>query len=520
MSTAPHDRAQLLAAGMLVAASGWLCAQSFPGGSSPSLAFVALVPFLVCARLAPGARAATLFGALWMLLFAWGINDWFAPAVSRYFEKPWSFGFAGFLAVTLLTAAPATVLFARFLRCIGPRPRVLAPFLVAAAWTAGELLRSRVLGDPWGLLGYSQASRPVWLQVADFSGIYGVGFVVAATNAALAELLLLGAAQPRASRASLFVAAPALVVPLLAFVYGSVQLDESPAAAADRRELVVVQGNLDFRQQWRLTSHVANLQRYRDLTQSALADERADLVVWPENAVTFFLDREEALRKSLAGMLGASHAMLLAGGPRVQSLAPQEFRNSAFLLGQDASIVSYYDKQRLLPFGEYRPMHALAFEQSDPGPVREFSPGPPEASLLDAAGLPVGVVICNEALFPDPARERVRAGAQLLVALTNDSWVGQWKYAEQAFEQSVVRAVEERRYLVRASTSGPSAVVDDAGQVLARTRDDSEEVLRHPIQARRELSIYARVGDLFAWCCAAIVAAAWTRLRATVRRLP
>jgi apolipoprotein N-acyltransferase len=506
------------AAALVVAASGWLCAQAWPGRGLGEVAFVAVVPFLLVLRFGATRWQAPVFGAIWMLLFAWGLNDWFPRAVSRYFEQPYLFGVGAFLAVTLFTAAPGTMLFAAVVRRLGRQASATAPLVVAAAWTTGELVRTKLLGDPWGLLGYSQAARPVLLQVADFSGVFGIGFVVVLVNACLAELVLLaawpGARRPGTVRGLGLVSS----IPLVALAYGSLRLGEVREPAGAEREVVVVQGNLDFREQWLRSAHEPNLARYVALTRAELAGAPADLLIWPENAVTFFLDREIGLRGLLAAALEGSRAQILVGGPRLESPVPGDFRNSAFVIGADASITGHYDKQRLLPFGEYTPLPfgkytplpmlaaATPGNAADASTVREFSPGPAEASLLDAAGLRVGVVICNEALFGEPAAERVAAGAELLVALTNDSWVGERKYAEQAFEMALVRAVEQRRWLVRASTSGPSAVVDDRGRVVARSPSQAQATLRGRIRPERAPSPYARVGDAFAWICFAAIA--------------
>lgn len=488
---------------LLAAASGWLTAQAWPGADHRALAFVAVAPFLMAARTAASGGQAALVGLVWMMAFAWGINDWFARAVSRYFEIPWAGGVAAFLAVTGLTAAPATMALAVLLRRCGPAAGAAMPLLTAAAWVAGEFFRTRVLGDPWGLLGYSQATRPLWIQVADFGGIYAVGFVVCLVNALIAESLLASASlrpEARDLRRGLLLTA---VLPVLALLYGAWRLDSSVPddRAGPRLDVAVVQGNVDFSRQWQQAMHEPNLERYLALTRQALAGGGIDLVVWPENAVTFYLDLDDQRRRRIADVLAPSATPLVAGGPRVASRRPVDIRNTAFLLSPEGRLETHYDKQRLLPFGEYAPLGMKVRRAHGDDGVREFSPGPGEAGLLDVAGVRLGVVICNEALFPSPAGERVDRGAEVLVALTNDSWVGEDKYAEQAFEKSVLRAVEQGRPLIRASTSGPSALVDPRGRVRARTALGEEAVLRGTVTGRSSRTVYSRSHDALAWLC-------------------
>lgn len=495
-------RAMRNAAGLLlVAASGWLCAQAYPDAGHSELAWVSLVPFLLCLRGSTPVTAAG-FGALWMLCFAWGINDWFPRAVARYLDQPLSVGFVFFLCVTLGSAAPASMGFALHYRRWGRAASLAAVLSAPAAWVAGEFARAQLLGDPWGLLGYSQAARPEWIQIADITGVYGVSFVVMLVNAAVAELLI---ATGSGALTGSFVAgclAMVVIAPALTLAYGQRGLDATARAAAGHGlDVVVVQGNLDLEAQWRQTMHETNLRAYLGLTEAALAAAPADLVVWPENAVTFFFDDAVALRAQIAATLSARGAGLVTGGPHLVRGAAATFFNSAFLLGADGAIRARYDKQRLLPFGEFQPLTRLGLVASRFERVREFSPGPEVATTLAWNGAQFGIVICNEAMFPEPSRERVAAGAQALIALTNDSWVAERKFAAQAFDKAVLRAVEQRRWLIRASTSGPSGIVDSAGRVVARTKHAEAAFLRGRVGLQTGTTIYAAVGDAFAWVC-------------------
>jgi apolipoprotein N-acyltransferase len=160
-----------------------------------------------------------------------------------------------------------------------------------------------------------------------------------------------------------------------------------------------------------------------------------------------------------------------------------------------------------VPFAEYFPFPRLDFLRREFGRARQFSPGTHAAPLATVAG-PVGVTICNESMLAEHTIERVRAGAAWLVTLSNDSWVGRRQYADIAIEMGRLRAVEVRRWLVRASTSGPSAVVDPVGRVVDRRPFDVAGVARGEVVPRQGSTIYARVGDVFAWACVLMAVAA------------
>jgi apolipoprotein N-acyltransferase len=131
-------------------------------------------------------------------------------------------------------------------------------------------------------------------------------------------------------------------------------------------------------------------------------------------------------------------------------------------------------------------------------------------TLLPTVAGSAGIVICNEALFPETVADRVRAGAGFLVNLSNDSWLLDPQFSAQAVDATRFRAVEQRRWLVRASTSGPSAIIDPWGRVQAATAPFTRETLAGSIAERGEPSIYGRTGDAFGFVCLIAALASWT----------
>ncbi|MEO6026879.1 MAG: apolipoprotein N-acyltransferase [Candidatus Binatia bacterium] len=490
----------------LTAVSGALYGLAFPPVGWWPLAWLALVPFLLAVAGGGKGRAAGL-GVLLGVAASYGVGTWMPAAVVSYYEQPVVVGIAIFLVCALWQAAWQLAIFALVWRRLAAAPRAWTPLAVGAAWVTAELLRSHIpLGNPWALLGYSQTAAPLLVQSADVAGVHGIGFVLVALNAALALVWRAHGADMAMARRGLAIAA-ALVVAVVA--YGAFRLtsEQGPAAAA-AHPVVAVQGNLDLGTQWKSEFYGANLGAYADLTTKAVAAHPAPLVVWPESALTFFLEDDASYRAYLARVLTAAHTTLLTGGPRVaHDGASESYRNAAFVIGPTGAIDAVYEKGTLVPFAEYFPLAGDGLLRRQFGKVREFVPGSvtAQAPVATPAGA-AGVMICNEAMLADPARARVRAGATWLVTLTNDSWVGRRHYAEIALAMVRLRAVETRRWLVRASTSGPSAIIDPAGRIVDRLPFAEAGVVRGAIAARRDLTIYARIGDVFAWACALLTA--------------
>jgi apolipoprotein N-acyltransferase len=496
---------------MLVA--GWLYGLAFPPAALRWTAWIALAPVVVVARRATTTTGAAAFGAVFAIAGTIATVDWLPRTVAVYYGQPLVVGLALFAAVTLLMVVPPVAAFAAATRVLGDAPAWARAPLVASAWIATELWRAHALGgNPWVLLGYSQVGATPVVQLADLGGVYAVGFVVALVNAALAEVALLVAG--RVGRRDALQAAT-VAVAIVAAALGYATATRPHESADDTKTMVaVVQGNLDLGSQWQEDFYGRNLDSYLRLTQRALAQYHPRLVVWPEAAMTFFIDRERLYRAAIAHVIGPAGAELVSGGPHVADEAAQTFYNSAFALDPSGTIGARYDKERLLPFAEYFPFERLDFVRRSFGRVRSFVPGDPPAPLPTAAGA-AGVLICNEALFPELARARVRSGAELLLVLTNDTWVGDRKFAGIASDMAVLRAIETRRWVVRASTSGPSIVVDPAGTVVASTAYDTASSAGAPVSARGGLTPYVRVGDAFAMACVAfaIGGVGWIALR-------
>jgi apolipoprotein N-acyltransferase len=192
---------------------------------------------------------------------------------------------------------------------------------------------------------------------------------------------------------------------------------------------------------------------------------------------------------------------LLLGGPRLGE--GNRAHNSAYLLGADGDIVGTYDKRHLVPFAEYDPLPWYGGEESvDP---MVFSPGDDDHPL-EAETFRIGAVICYEVLFPHLVRNQVLHGADLLVNLTNDSWLdaGTGVAPRQHFSMALFRAIESRRYLVRAAASGISGFVSPYGAVYATVPRDTAGISVAAVERRDELTPYTRWGEL--WMLGAAVA--------------
>jgi apolipoprotein N-acyltransferase len=486
---------------------------SFPKFGHGAAAWVALLPLLVALHGASGWRAARL-GYVTGAVSALGLLYWTALVVIQYGGLPLAAGIAIMVALCLAFALFPLVFgwaMGRLVGTFGTAGLLGAPF----AWVATELLRAHTFFEfPWCLLGYSQHAFLPVIQVASVAAVYGVSFILAASSSLLAYALL----EARGQRRRAALGGLALLV---GGVWGVGAWSMSrPLPETGRIVVGLVQGGVRQEDKWVPENAWDNVDRHLQLTAEA-ARRGARLVVWPESAVPFLYDREEALATRLQETTRRLGVHLFFGNDDLEETTGggRRLYVGAKLLSPEGRITARYRKMHLVPFGEYVPLHALftmggRVTAKLVQEVSDFSPGT-EAVTGDVDGHRVAGHICYEAIFPGLVRRFAARGAELLVNVTNDAWYGTTSAPYQHLAMAVFRAVENRRYLVRAANTGITAVVDPWGRVLSPTRLFDRAVLVREVPFLAETSFYTRHGDVFARACAAIALAF---LAATFRR--
>jgi apolipoprotein N-acyltransferase len=473
-----------------VAAAGWLV----PG--------LLVVP---CRGLS--ARAAAAAGVVFALGMGVGVTGWAYAASLAYFDFDRLAAAAFVIAVWLLYGGiPFGLMLAAYARAAAGLPPGARAAFAAAAWAVMEWLRTTLFtGMPWELLGHTQFRRLWLVQIADLGGVFAVSFVMVLASVAVGELLRVREPAPRRWLRRL---APVAAVLTATLAYGAAALSywSRPSADGDGAvALAVVQGNVPNAFRWQRAHMERTLATYVGLTESTRRAQ-PDLVVWPENAVDFYLEREPMLRRQLARAAALAPGGLLVGSPRL--VADGEARNSAQLLAADGEILARYDKQHLVPFAEASWPATRSAAAAEP----VYGPGPRAEPVATAVGR-LGAMICYEVIFPALVRDLVRRGAEVLVNLSNDSWLdaGDGAALEQHFSMAVFRAIETRRDLVRVASSGPSGFVDAAGRTVATVPRGTAGALVGRVRRRDGLTPYVRYGDAWLALAAAGVAAGLAR---------
>jgi len=383
------------------------------------------------------------------------------------------------------------------LACLG------APFI----WVTFEFVRAHLpeIGFPWNLLGYPAAANLGLLQLTTITGIYGLSFLVAGFNALLAWTSASNTLTPfrRITRA-----AAATVILLCAALAGSRLVPEAQAHHFARAVQLNFPEVESFPADW-FQAHAAELQEIERISL-APAVEKPDLLVWPESPAPFsFQDSQFAKIAStlairfghpfLAGAIEWKSPVDPSDAVSRGSLVPY---NSALLFDAQGQRVFVYDKVHLVPFGEYEPfplIHRVVSSVS--GEVGGFHKGNKYLVGQLPGGNTFGVFICYEAIFPGEVRRFAAGGAQLFINISNDGWFGRSAAAEQHLRMARVRAVENRRWIVRSTNNGFTASVDPYGRIFEPLPPDVRAAADLPYDFRTDETLYTRFGDWFAWLC-------------------
>ncbi|HXC96273.1 MAG TPA: apolipoprotein N-acyltransferase [Edaphobacter sp.] len=429
------------------------------------------------------------------------------------------------------------VLFAAFRRRFGRQSALL---LVPFAWVAVELARARITGLPWDLLGIAQVDNPLLTRLAPITGAYGLSFIIAAVNALW--LIRIRVREHRFTRPLLTIVGVAIIV---VYVVG-LRLIANPKVSPTTATATLVQENIEVgvanagpqptTQQ--LLDSFSYLSRYPSpryylgipelpetpsvylIRQRSLADGDnsgnqqlipTDLIVWPESPAPFE-DLDQQFRSSMSAVARAANAPVIVGNtglePNPASRSGYTLYNRASFINPDGTFAGHYDKMHLVPFGEYVPYKDLFFFAKNLlNEVGTFEPGK-DRTVFTNGGHTYGVFICYESIFGDEIRHLTQQGADVLINVSNDGWYGDTSAAWQHINMVRMRAIENHRWILRATNTGVTAAINPYGRVTAAAPRHQRTSIQVHFAYEHGLTFYAAHGDLFAYVCAFVTAIA------------
>ncbi|MES2463193.1 MAG: apolipoprotein N-acyltransferase [Armatimonadota bacterium] len=491
-------------------------------------AWIAIIPWYVTLQSRTGiyraARTGLLFGVVVFLVGMFWMNEigavpWFVLA----WIQAVPFALLGLISVALLPRLPV---WAR-------------PLVFAAIWTLLEFGRSYGrFAFPWFLLSTSQVHNLPILQLVSATGQWGLSFCIAFANGLLGEAWL--STRRRDTRAlTVRLGAAAVAVPILLYISGLLVMGSVDRSDTNlpTRLVGAVQGSFDKESYGDAETRERVLTAYLNLTRDAViqaqamkpgtADNKKGLafVAWPETVVPGYISREPYLRGILSQTARALQTPLLIGAPEVDE--DGSWLNTAYLFDRNGLERERYDKNQLVPIGEFFPLRALLgtiYAQYNV-PEKDHAPGT-RLGVMEVGGITgenrmrVGTIICYESVFPKWARDDVRGGAQMIALLTSDQTFGTSAGPQQHADIATVRAVETRRWIVRAAATGVSEFLSPTGRIKRSLPLMKRGFLVDSVTLRDDKTLYVRWGDWVLWVCAGICLVAIIAARRPARSAP
>jgi apolipoprotein N-acyltransferase len=344
-------------------------------------------------------------------------------------------------------------------------------FILPAAWTLIEWLRGWLLtGFPWLSIGYSQIDSPL-SGFAPLLGVYGVTWITVLTAGILVYLIKFK---------KFFVSIFIVVIWSSGWLLSNISWTQAENKLLN---IALVQANIPQDFKWESNNQIPTINRYVRLSKSHYD---ADIIIWPETAIPVFYHQVENLIKSLAKI----DTNFLIGIPVMES--DGRYYNSITNIGKNES----YYKHHLVPFGEYIPLQSLLgnlLKLLDV-PMSEFTAGAEKQATLNVKGIPIGASICYEDAFGDLVRQSLPE-AKILVNISNDAWFGESIAPDQHLEIARMRALETGRYLLRATNTGISAIINEKGKITAQSSQFETMTLRAIAETYTGTTPYVIFGD-------------------------
>jgi len=480
--------------------SALLLILAFPKYDLWGLAWFALVPLFFALDALKTDRSVRL-GFFWGVLFFFGVFNWFIH-MSR------TSGIPIFLAALAVVAIVSylSVYFAIFSYVYYRTrdwPLGWRLVFIPSVWAVLEFLRDWLFsGFGWAALGYSQYRNLPMIQVADLVGVFGVSFVVVMINV-LIKAVLTAVIQQRSWQSLVRPVVCCLLVVGTVLVYGLAHLGVQDRTS-DRVKIAIVQGNVDQEMKWMPWAWPEIMEKYLHLTEQA-AQTSPDLIIWPETSFPGYVWEAPQRYDQLKDFVRELGVPLMFGAVMKEE---EEYFNTALLFSREGEEEQRYSKTHLVPFGEYLPLREQLPFLGEIVPIEDFTAGagPVMFPVRDKKAL-FAVSICFEDTVPRVVRRSVQKGARFLVNITNDAWFLDTKEPYLHLQGAVFRAVENRRFLVRAANTGVSCFIAPTGQVISQVQDTQGDATYVPgiasaqISPRDDVTFYTKYGDVFTYLC-------------------
>jgi len=482
---------------MLIVVSALAMAMTFAPVNAWILGYLSLIPLLYVFYIDPkkGFARGYLFGLIYSLILVHWLA--FNSGASVWLVTLSALMAAAFLALNYGVIGWLTVLYIR-------RHGGLGLFVFPIVWTVVEFIRSfGTLGFQWVLVANGQTANIPYIQMADLGGPFLISFFLVSVNTLLFSLLVRTPAYRGIRQISYILLGLFLVVP---YTYGIIRLyqQNEPVKSHVFR---LVQPDYDSHEKWERQKRDEIFETMISLSRAQGVDS-VDIIVWPESATPVYIRTQVKYRSMLEKLSRETGSILISGVPDYFVRNSKVYvTNSLYVFEPYQGITGKYNKQKLVPFGEYIPLSGvfprLASLNLGQG---NFTAGKNEPLLeVNSPDLTLAPMICYESVFSRDAFEKIRNGGEYHILVTNDSWFGDSWGPYQHAAQAIFRAIETRRPVVRCANTGISMAIDPTGRILKQLPLNTRGFLDVRMRVPAMQSTYVRSGNAFAFILSGVL---------------
>jgi len=451
------------------------------------LAWFSLIPLIIGIQNICSFKDHVKLGFIWGFFYNLTVIFWIAQNLGTNL----TIGIISMFSAVILFAMNTvliTVVYYFIKRRIGQFSYLLLPFI----WVTIEFIRSfGALANPWISLANTQIDFLTLIQNAEYTGIYGITFWIVLLN-------LLGYEwYCEKNKKSTFAW---LTVFCLPWITGLIIMPVSAINLQDSINVTVVQPNVLLSEKRR---HGVASQNINNLLKLSFSDNyiKDRLVFWPETStMSYILQNGERYLNQIQRLLAITNSELLTGLPVYKKDGEGQYLyyNSIAHIKAD-TVADVYDKIHLVPMGEYIPLSPIfpALKKLNLGQAN-FEHGN-DYTIFEYKGHKLAGMVCLESTFPQLNRKFVQAGAEVLFYVVNDGWYENPPEPQQHARQTVFRAIEFRRPIIRCANTGISQIIDASGNIQHQTQLNQTKVIQASVVPNSALTFYAKFGDVFAW---------------------
>lgn len=361
--------------------------------------------------------------------------------------------------------------------------------IIPMLWISKDLIIEKILsGFPWCSAGYSQYQNIYFIQIAEIGGIHSITFLVILINILIYHLL---------TRKKIKYLLGLVIINL--FIYGIgyllFQTNKIETENIKFNQAGIIQSNTSYKQD---NTHRNINKTITELLEKSkqLHQRGAEFVIWPEYTVPIYPLQNKFYQNKFLDFAG-QNCPLLAGFTDFKS--NREIYNSILLFKKNGW--EKYDKYHLTPFGEYIPLRKfLFFIKKITNEIADFTPGK-KIHNLNIANHSIATPICYEIIFPELVRKFIALKGELIITISNDSWFGDSSAPYQHLSMAVFRSIENRRYILRSTSTGISAVISDLGRIISQTKLNQEVEFLARYKYLIKKTFFSRFGYLFPYFC-------------------